>query len=174
DSGSPAGTWPKLEVEVRTLILWATLFAFYCLLSGQFHSAYLMQAGAVACAAIALLARHMGTDDDEGFPIRYWMRTALYAPWLLWQVVLANIDVAKRVWSPSLPIQPQMIKVPYRLRTPFGLATYSNSITLTPGTVTVSVAPGEFEIHALTDAAAQDLLSGEMHRRVCAVEGTAR
>ncbi len=157
---------------MRTVVLSVTLFAFYCLLSGQFHNAYLMKVGAVMCVAIALLARHMGTDDDEGLPVRYWLRTAMYAPWLLWQVLLANIDVAKRVWSPSLPIRPQMIKVPYRVRTPFGLATYTNSITLTPGTVTVRVEKGVLEVHALTDEAAQDLLSGEMHRRVCKVEGT--
>ena len=67
---------------MRTLALAATLFAFYCALSGQFHNAYLMKAGVVACLAIALLSRHMGTDDDEGFPIRYWVKTAAYLPWL--------------------------------------------------------------------------------------------
>lgn len=157
---------------MRTVVLSITLFAFYCLLSGQFHNSFLMTVGAVACVGIALLARHMGTDDDEGLPVRYWARTILYAPWLLWQVLLANIDVAKRVWSPELKIQPQMIRVPYKLRTPFGLATYTNSITLTPGTVTVRVGQGVLEVHALTDDAAADLLGGEMHRRVCAVEGT--
>jgi len=156
---------------VRTLLLSATLFAFYCALSGQFHNTYLMQAGVVACVGIALLSRHMGTDDDEGFPIRYWLRTAAYVPWLIWQIILANIDVAKRVWSPSLPINPQMIKVKHDLETPFGLATYANSITLTPGTVTVRVDDGVLEIHALSDEAAADLLGGEMHRRVKQVEG---
>jgi multicomponent Na+:H+ antiporter subunit E len=156
---------------VRTLALTATLFAFYCALSGQFHNVFLMQVGLVACFGIALLAHHMGTDDDEGFPIRYWVRTAGYIPWLLWQIILANIDVAKRVWSPTLRINPQMIKVKHDLATPYGLATFANSITLTPGTVTVAVEDGELEIHALSDEAAQDLLGGEMHRRVKQVEG---
>ena len=131
---------------MQTLTLWALLFGFYGLLSGQFHSGYLMGAGAVACLLIALLSRHMGTDDDEGLPIRYWWGTALYVPWLIWQVVLANVDVARRVWSPTLNIQPQMIEVPHSLRTPYGLATYTNSITLTPGTVTVAVEEGKLPV----------------------------
>ena len=156
---------------MRTLLLSATLFAFYCALSGQFHNAFLMEVGAAACIGIALLSKHMGTDDDEGFPIRWWLKTASYVPWLMWQIVLANIDVAKRVWNPSLPINPQMIKVKHDLQTPFGLATYANSITLTPGTVTVRVEDGVLHIHALSDEAAADLFGGEMHRRVKAVEG---
>ena len=156
---------------MRTLLLTGTLFAFYCALSGQFHNAFLMQVGLVACFSIAVLSRHMGTDDDEGFPIRYWWRTASYVPGRLWQIILANVDVAKRVWSPTLNINPQMIKVKHELKTPFGLATFAHSLTLTPGTVTVRVEDGMLEIHALSDEAAADLLGGEMHRRVQAVEG---
>jgi multicomponent Na+:H+ antiporter subunit E len=153
-------------------ILFVSLMAFYVVLSGQIHSLFLMTAGLVCSAAITLLAKRLGIVDDEGVPYRWWPRTAKYLPWLMWQIFLANIDVLKRVWKIGpLDIQPQMISVPLDLRTAYGVATYMNSITLTPGTVTVDVGKDELLVHALTKAAADDLLSGEMHERVRAVEG---
>lgn len=156
----------------NAFFLFVSLFAFYVVLSGQISSMYLMSAGAVSCLAITALCVRLGIADDEGMPVEYWPRTAVYIPWLLWQVLLANIDVLKRVWKPGkLDIQPHMIEVPHELRTPYGLATYMNSITLTPGTVTVDVGEDTLLIHALTKGAADDLLEGEMHRRVQRVEG---
>ena len=157
---------------MHAAILFVSLMAFYVVLSGQISNAFLMGVGAICCLGITLLAKRLGIVDDEGLPYRWWLRTALYLPWLMWQVVLANIDVLKRVWKPGpLDIQPRMITVPHELRTAYGVATYMNSITLTPGTVTVDVGDDEFLVHALTKDAAEDLLGGEMHRRVLAVEG---
>ena len=157
---------------MHAAILFVSLMAFYVVLSGQIHSAFLMGAGVVCCLAITLLAKRLGIVDDEGLPYRWWLRTAKYMPWLMLQVVYANIDVLKIVWKPGpLEIQPRMILVPHELRTAYGIATYMNSITLTPGTVTVDVGEDAFLVHALTDHAAQDLLKGEMHRRSLIVEG---
>ena len=63
--------------------------------------------------------------------------------------------------------------MPHELRTAYGLSTFMNSITLTPGTVTVDVGEGKLLVHALTREAADDLLNGQMHDRVRAVEGGA-
>jgi len=97
-----------------------------------------------------------------------------YMPWLLWQIVLANIDVAYLVWHPKQNIAPRIIKVPFSMRTSLGTMIYANSITLTPGTITVSVdeTKGEMLVHALSDKAAEGLLSGEMHERVKKLEGS--
>ncbi len=157
---------------MHSVLLFVSLMAFYVVLSGQIGSVFLMSAGVVSCLTVTLLAKRLGIVDDEGMPYRWWWRTAKYMPWLIWQIVLANIDVLKRVWRPKLDIQPQMITVKHDLRTAYGVATYVNSITLTPGTVTVDVGKDELLVHALTKAAADDLLSGEMHRRVLELEGT--
>jgi multicomponent Na+:H+ antiporter subunit E len=90
----------------------------------------------------------------------------------MWQIVLANIDVAKRVWSPVLPIAPRVIRLPHRLKTAFGISTYANSITLTPATVTIEIGTDEFIVHALTKECADDLLQGGMHDRCLALEPT--
>ena len=77
---------------------------------------------------------------------------------LLWQIVLANIDVAKIVLSPTMPLQPAVIKFDPGLRTELGKTILANSITLTPGTLTIDVQGDIFIVHALTLAAAQGVV----------------
>ena len=155
---------------MKSIALFLALFTFYLLLSGQFENEFLMQAGIVMSFGISALCLYMGILDDEGMPIRFWLKTALYVPWLMWQIILSNIDVAKRVWNPKLPISPQLVFVPHQLKTSYGISTYANSITLTPGTITVTIEKDGFLVHALTQQAIDDLLGGEMHRRVQHIE----
>ena len=93
-----------------------------------------------------------------------------YVPWLAWQVFQSNWDVIKRVCMPGVQVQPRFIRVPCNLKTEFGRVTYANSITLTPGTVTVE-AGDTFLIHALHKDAADSLETGDMERRVQVLEG---
>lgn len=156
---------------MHALLLFVSLLAFYVVLSGQIGNLFLMGMGVVSCAAVTLLAKRLGIVDDEGMPYRWWLATIRYLPWLMWQVFLANIEVLRQVWKPKLDIAPRMFTVEHQLRTSYGVATYMNSITLTPGTVTVDVGKNQFLVHALTKAAADELMAGEMHRRVLALEG---
>ncbi|TPV92960.1 MAG: cation transporter [Myxococcales bacterium FL481] len=162
------------ESTVRTIMLFVCLEAFYLVLSGQFHNQFLMVAGVIVCAGTTLVARRLGIVDEEGMPYRYWAGTLAYVPYLLWQIVLANWDVFRRVWSPKLKISPRVFRLPHNLRTSYGMVTYANSITLTPGTVTIEVDDDAFLIHALTKEAADDLMSGDMHARVQQLEGSER
>jgi multicomponent Na+:H+ antiporter subunit E len=156
-------------------ILFVSLMAFYVVLSGQIHSVFLMVAGVICCAAVTLLSKRLGLIDDEGVPFRWWWATLRYLPWLMWQIVLSNIDVFKTVWTPSrTPIEPQMVVVPHELRTTYGLSTYMNSITLTPGTVTIEATDDQLLVHALSGSFADDLRAGEMHRRCLELENRGR
>ncbi|MFO7563042.1 MAG: Na+/H+ antiporter subunit E [Enhygromyxa sp.] len=157
---------------MHSVLLFLSLMAFYVVLSGQIGSAFLMIAGVVSCLGVTLLARRLGIVDDEGVPYRWWWKMLGYAPWLMWQVIVANFEMLKLVWSPKPDIHPRMVIVKHDLRTSFGVATYMNSITLTPGTVTVDVGEDEFLVHCLTKSVADELADGEMHRRVQALEGT--
>lgn len=88
-----------------------------------------------------------------------------YVPWFMGQIVLSNWDVAKRVISPSLPIKPGLVRVKTRLKSPLGRMVLANSITLTPGTLTVDVEGDELCIHWIdvassdVDAATQAIVS---------------
>lgn len=156
---------------MRALFLFLVLGVYWALLSGQFHNTFLLAAGALCITLVIVLCSRMGLVDDEGAPARYYPRLAMYAPWLLWQVVLSNWDVLRRVWSVQMPIDPRMAKVPYSTRAGFVTTTYANSITLTPGTVTVTVGEHDMLIHCLTKEGEDSLLEGDMERHVKRLEG---
>jgi multicomponent Na+:H+ antiporter subunit E len=152
--------------------------AFYVVLSGQVTNGFLMAAGAVCCAAITVFCRRLGIVDDEAIPFRFWGRTIGYLPYLIKEIIKSNIDAAKIVWRPGpLRIAPQMVKVPHTCETSYALITYCNSITLTPGTVTVEVGEDELLVHCLTKEFADgvsDIGPGSMQDRCKRIEGSSR
>ena len=108
--------------------------------------------------------------DPEGHPIHLLKGCPSFALWLTWALVQSNIDIARRILDPRLPIAPRMIRVKASQKTHLGQVIYANSITLTPGTVSVDVEEGMIEVHALTEEAAKEVLDGEMDRRVTRFE----
>jgi multicomponent Na+:H+ antiporter subunit E len=153
-----------------TLSLGGVLFAVWLLWSGHFDP-FLIIVGALSSLAVVLLARRMGIVDRESAPIEVTLGALGYLPWLAWQIVKANLQVARRILDPRLPIHPSLIRVRAGQRTDLGRVIYANSITLTPGTVSVRVEDEEITVHALTAEAADELRGGEMERRVRRLEG---
>lgn len=151
--------------------LFTVLLTTWILLSGQWTALHL-GSGVVASLFITWLAVRNGMAGRRPMPIRTFVVVTRYWPWLLYKIVVANLDVAYRVWHPRLPIAPRLLKVPCATRTDLGTATYANSITLTPGTVTVAIEARRLLVHALTEEGARELVGGEMHRRVRALERT--
>jgi len=112
----------------------------------------------------------MDVVDREGLPLHVGGRLWLYLPWLLKEIFVANLHVARIILSPSLPIRPLMVRYRGTQETDLGRAIYGNSITLTPGTITTGIDGDIFQVHAL---AAEELEVGEddeMNRRVTWVE----
>jgi len=138
-------------------------------LSGHWEP-LLLGLGLLSCVAVPALARRMRLADSEGAPIQLSLRAVAYTPWLLWQIFRANVDVALRILRPSLPIDPRVIRVKAGQRSDVARVVYANSITLTPGTVSLRVEGDEIEVHALTAEAAADLEAGAMDRRVSWME----
>jgi multicomponent Na+:H+ antiporter subunit E len=163
----------------RAVSLFVVLFAFWLVLSGKYHLShstdrFLTACGLLSCILVtAYTARH-GLLDEEGHPLHLALRGMSYIPWLFWQIVLSNWDVMKRVWSPLRPISPTLVRVPYKTKTDIGTVIYANSITLTPGTVTIDVDTREktFLVHCLTEGAGEDLLKGGMDDHVRKLEGS--
>lgn len=155
---------------VHALSLFLALLGVWLLLSGFFDPFFLTLA-VVCCAFVVFIARRMDVLDHEGQPIHITWRFVTYLPWLAWQIVLANIDVARRVWSPGLDIDPALKWLPASQKTDLGTVIYANSITLTPGTVSIDVESGRIQVHALSGDALAELEGGEMDARVRKVEG---
>jgi multicomponent Na+:H+ antiporter subunit E len=131
----------------------------------------LLGLGGVSTVLVVAISLRMDVVDHEGHPLHLGLRILWYWPWLMVQVLRANVDVARRVLSPSLPISPRMFKVRATQRTDLGRVIYANSITLTPGTVSVELEDSVILVHALTAEAAEDLREGTMNRLVVGVEG---
>ena len=155
---------------MKRVSLAIVLMAVWLLLSGHFDGLF-VSLGAVSVALSIWAAARMKVVDPEGHPIQIAGRVFTYFPWLFKEIIKSNIDVARRVLSPSLPIGPRVFTVTASQKTAVGQTIYANSITLTPGTVTIDVRGTELEVHALTEASADGIRSGAMDRRVTRFEG---
>jgi len=150
---------------LRLLILFFLTTGLWLALSGHFDP-LLLSLGLLSAATVTLVSHRMGVIDAEGQPLELMPGLLRYAPWLAKEIVRACIDVAWRIVQPSLPIQPTIIRVPANQRTVTGRVSFANSITLTPGTISLDVLEKQIEVHALTAESAADLESGEMGKRV--------
>ncbi len=155
---------------VRAISLGITLYATWLLLSGH-YTPRLLGLGVASSALAVALARRMDVIDHESYPVHITPRLITYWLWLLKEIVVANLDVAKRVLHPRMPIEPHFIRVKTTQPSELGQVIYANSITLTPGTVSVQLEGDEILVHALTRETAKALETGEMDRRVTQLEG---
>ncbi len=150
------------------------LFAFLAILwlfwSG-FFTATLLFYGALSCAAVVAMCHRVGIVNRESLPFELIPRGILYVPWLLWEIVKSNLDVAKIILNPKLPIQPELLRCPAPQQGEVAQVLYANSITLTPGTITLDLRDGELLVHSLAPQFAEGVEEGEMARRVSWVEG---
>ncbi|OEU44694.1 MAG: protein MnhE [Desulfobacterales bacterium S7086C20] len=144
------------------------MFVVWVFLSGKFDPFH-MSLGLVSCAIVSYLSA------DLLFPSRVtkgafgqWLRFVKYIPWLLIQIVKASLHVTYLVFHPRMMdlIDPRIIKFRSKLTSDLALVTFANSITLTPGTITVYVSvDGDFKVHAI-DKASGDPLPGEMEAKI--------
>ncbi len=153
----------------HVLALSVLLSAFWLINSGHYTSLLLFFM-VVSVLFVAVLCHRMDVVDGESQPLELTFTIPMYWLWLIKEVTVANIAVARCVWKGADSISPSVIKVKANQKTDLGIVIYANSITLTPGTVSIDLEDNEITVHALTRETAKDLLTGEMDRRVCRVE----
>ncbi|PHQ70443.1 MAG: hypothetical protein COB93_05455 [Sneathiella sp.] len=144
--------------------------AVWLLLSGH-YTPLLIGFGIASCLLSALIAWRMAVVDHEGHPVHLGPKIIVYWGWLLVEIFKANLDVAKCVIFPAKYLRPVMFTTKVSQKSDLGKVIYANSITLTPGTVTVDLDNDTVMVHALTEASADGIKNGEMDRRVTAVMG---
>lgn len=153
------------------LVTFCAMFLFWLLLSGFFDAFHLI-AGVICSAIVALISHDLLVKGKGKKMLLKSFKFVIYLGWELWQIVLANFDVAYRVLHPKMPIDPRIIEFDTSLRSDFALVTLANSITLTPGTITILVDPekGKFLVHAIAKKPADALLVDKtMQRKVANV-----
>jgi multicomponent Na+:H+ antiporter subunit E len=159
------------------------LFAFWLLLSGHYDIKHVVM-GVVAALIVTLLTcdlfysifflRGISDSSEKGgllFVILCFVRILAYIPWLLYQIIIANLRVAYLVLNPRMPINPHFLFFGTGLRRSISLVTLANSITLTPGTVTVDLKEGSLLVHVLEPRVAQKPLLGRVQNKVGAIFG---
>ena len=129
----------------------------------------LFMAGSLAL--VFYLSQRMDAVDHESHPIELGPRPPAYLVWLIKEIIVSNLHVARVILDRDLPIHPRLVRVHTTQQTDLGLVVHANSITITPGTVSLDVRDGTILVHALTDTTAEGVLSGEMDRKVTWLEG---
>lgn len=149
------------------LTLFGVSYVFYLLLAGSMAT-YELVTGAISASVVAVSLWRVSLTS----PVRP-VRTAkqigrfgLYVLYLLWEIAKGNIHVAYVVLHPDLPIDPEIIEFDAAVWSSLSVTTFANSITLTPGTLTVDVSQRRFTVHALTRNTRDDLLAGGLERAV--------
>ena len=146
----------------------------WLLLSGHYEPFYLCF-GLLSVAIVVYFSRGLlgsvvfrgdGTRSQSFLTLEPWHRMATYLPWLLLAIVKANLQVAAIVLNPKMPINPMIIRFRAPLPSDVAQVTLAQSITLTPGTVTVDLEGSDYTVHALTAESAEDLLNGTMQAKV--------
>ncbi len=153
----------------HVLALSALLSGFWLINSGHYTPLILFFM-VVSVVIVVGLCHLMDVVDGESQPLELTFTIPMYWLWLIKEVVLANIAVTRCVWTGTESISPSLIKVQADQKTDLGIVIYANSITLTPGTISVDLEDNIITVHALTPDSASDLQTGEMNRRVCQVE----
>lgn len=161
--GNPIGHYIRFSIY---------LYIFWLLISGSLQAKFLIM-GAVACLVIAWVCTPLFMIDNISHTKKYFMlnvsviKLIAYVFWLLKELLMANLDVMKATWKKELPIEPTLLHFHVSIDNPIALALIANSITLTPGTITLNVSRDNiFEIHALTPGAADGILSGATAKKV--------
>jgi len=154
----------------RTVALSLILATAWLLWSGLYKPLLLIL-GFLSCALTVLIVRRMKLFDDETYSLHFSWRLVRFWGWLAKEIWLSSIEVAKIVLHPKCPVSPRIVVLQTRASDNFTQVLLGNSITLTPGTLTLDVHEGQLTVHTLTDAGAKALLSGEMAAHVNHVTG---
>lgn len=153
----------------HTLTLFLTLAVFWLLNSGH-NSILMLSLGTVSIVFVLYVAHKMDVVDHESQPVHLSLKLPSYFLWLLKELVLANIAVVKSIWLGNGSISPTLTTIKASQKTDIGKVIYANSITITPGTVTVDLIGDRLMVHALFSENIDILKAGEMDRRVSQLE----
>ena len=136
------------------------MFFFWVLNSGVFELFYLSLGAASAFFVAYVFHSRFSMIKDAHATVSSFIRFAGYLPWILWEIALANWDIVKRVLDPGMPIDPCIVSFRSTLKSEIAMTTLANSITLTPGTITIDIDPdGTFYVHSIAREPAESLLA---------------
>lgn len=157
----------------RIAFLLFFLSGLWWVLSG-YTKPLLISLGAASVVFAAFVAHRMDVVDEESHPLHLSSQLIRYWCFLLWQILIANIKMIGTILSPNPDINPRIVKVRISQHSELGKVVLGNSVTLTPGTVTLDIEGDILEVHALNESTARDIENGVFDQRVpVSAEGSA-
>jgi len=132
---------------MRRLILFVVLFALWLLLVWSTERQDLIAGFLLALLIAFVFGSVFLSEPKHVFAPGRWLLFGCYVPYFLYWCIRANLDVAYRVIHPDLPIRPGIVKVRTRLKSDLAKTFLANSITLTPGTLTVDIQGQDLYVH---------------------------
>ncbi|WP_246028551.1 Na+/H+ antiporter subunit E [Shewanella atlantica] len=157
------------QMPTHTLSLCLSLSLFWWI-NSNYSNPLLLSLGAASILLVLYIAHRMDVIDHESQPVHLSVKMPGYLLWLTKEIIVANISVVKYIWLGNSSISPTLVTIDASQRTDLGKVIYANSITLTPGTVTVDLVGDRMTIHALVKENIDTLKAGEMDRRVTELE----
>ena len=167
-SPGAGGTHIRMDRTARMALMAILLAAAWLLWSG-FFMPLLLGLGAFSCLLVVYLSNRMHLFDEDVYALRLSLRLFRFWAWLAGEIIRSSLEVSRVVLSPRLPISPTLVEIESGSRHPVDRAILGNSITLTPGTLTLNIEGQRIFAHALTRQGAEALAAGEMNRRVSAL-----
>jgi len=156
---------------LRTLLTALTLFALWLLMSGIYNPLIIGLGVASSVIAVITMRRMDNAADAQRMQIHLKpIATLRYWAWLMIEIAKSNWMVTKIILSPDMQMNRHLFKVPYTQKTDLGQTIFANSITLTPGTISVEVEDGTFWVHAVSYASDTMGALAEMDAKVTAIE----
>lgn len=141
------------------------LAAFWLLLSGH-YTGLLLAFGALSVVVVVTIVRRMTVVDGTAVRVRLPVRAPLYAGWLAGQILASSMVVLRQVWTPRVAPRPAVGQAPTDGLSEVATVAYANSITLTPGTLSLHVDESGIEVHALRKWDIDELRAGQMLGRL--------
>jgi len=169
DSLHSPGDTARLRTHAGSVLVLAVMLAAAWLLWSGFFKPLLLGLGAFSCLLVLIIAWRMHLFDTSVFALRLSLRLFRFWAWLAGEIVRSSLEVSRVVLSRSPPISPTLVEIESGSGHPVDLAILGNSITLTPGTLTLNIEGRRLHVHALTRSGAETLAAGEMNRRVSAL-----
>ncbi len=160
----------KYDIFFHKISLIISLSFLWVILSG-YYTPLLLSLGLLSVLIVAFISSRMNLIIfDQPILQLYFIKFIPYGFWLIIQILKSNVDVCKRILNPALPINPQLVKVKSTQVSNLAKVIYANSITLTPGTISIDLDGPEIEVHSLSKEGVVGLKKGIMDKKITDAE----
>jgi len=153
------------------IVKWSVVLAIFWLLLSGFIEPLLLSFGALSVVAVLFILKRMDKVENEPRQISTSLRLIRYMPWLIGQIFSSGFHVTKLIWGSPGKVSPAIAKINAKDVPVSSRVLYANSITLTPGTLSVDLEEGEVTVHALHKSSIDELKEGEMEKKIAGIWG---